>query len=81
MSTYHRSEAAQARRAACFAKLQQVVAAQGYKDIAMLTTAHEAAALVGGMHWVSCKSAKDRTSMLVTHQAALNVQALTPWMT
>jgi inositol polyphosphate-4-phosphatase len=62
-------------RKVAFGTLKDVVAAQGYKNTGILLAAHECAALVGGCHWVSCKSAKDRTSMLVTHQTAINHQA------
>jgi hypothetical protein len=41
-----------------------------YKQVSILTRSARAARAMGGAQWISCKSAKDRTSMLCTYEAA-----------
>ena len=41
-----------------------------YTQVSILTRSARAARAMGGAQWISCKSAKDRTSMLCTYEAA-----------
>ena len=46
------------------------VAAAGEKTVTVLTRSGECAREMGGAQALNCKSGKDRTSMLITHEAA-----------
>jgi len=61
-------------RAQYFDELDNLVKKKGYKVISLLTCAGLCSQLVGGAHWISCKSSKDRTSMLCTLEAAAAVR-------
>jgi len=53
------------------AQLEHLVAkGGGTKDINILTLPAKIAHALNGAHWISCKSAKDRTSMLCTLEAS-----------
>jgi len=58
------------RREKTFQLIKEHVSKGSAKDVSLLVLADDYTRLVGGSTWISCKSAKDRTSMLCTLNAA-----------
>ena len=62
------------------AEMERLIAKGDGKEIRILTLAAQCARAVSGAHWVSCKSAKYRTSMLCTLEAAQTLFEVNPRM-